>query len=55
MPKYAFFVWGSYGISFLLLGGEVLMLLVRKRNLARREPATAETEPPLKASLQGIQ
>ena len=55
MPKYAFYVWGSYGISFVLLGGEVLMLLMRKRNLKRREPVEARTESPLNASLQGIQ
>jgi heme exporter protein CcmD len=54
--KYAFYVWGSYGISFLLLGGEVLMLLIRKRNLARREPAEDFTgDSPFNASYQGIQ
>lgn len=54
--KYTFFVWGSYGISFLLLGGEVLMLLMRKRNLARRAPAeNFSNDSSLKASFQGIQ
>lgn len=55
MSKYAFYVWGSYGVSFVLLGGEVLMLLMRKRNLARREPVKPTHESPLNASLQGIQ
>jgi heme exporter protein D len=37
MGGYALYVWGSYGVTFLLLGGEVLMLLKRKRDLVRRE------------------
>jgi heme exporter protein D len=37
MGGYAPYVWGSYGITFVLLGGEVLMLLKRKRNLAKGE------------------
>jgi heme exporter protein D len=56
MGGYGLYVWGSYGISFVLLAGEVLMLLKRKRNLARREnpqPATNETR--LNTSYQGIQ
>jgi len=32
-----FYVWGSYGITFVLLAGEVLVLLKRKRNLASRQ------------------
>lgn len=56
MSKYAFYVWGSYGVSFVLLGGEVLMLWLRKRNLARRgAPENSTNESPLNASLQGIQ
>ncbi len=55
MSKYAFYVWGSYGVSFVLLGGEVLMLWLRKRNVARRAPKEASPESPLNASLQGIQ
>jgi heme exporter protein D len=44
MGGYGFYVWGSYGITLLLLGGEVLLLLRRKRSLARREnPAKIET------------
>jgi heme exporter protein D len=37
MGGYGLYVWGSYGVTFVLLGVEVLMLLKRKRNLARRE------------------
>jgi heme exporter protein CcmD len=54
--KYAVFVWGSYGISFLLLAAEVLMLWTRKRNLARREPVRdVANDSSLNASFQGIQ
>ncbi len=38
MGGYALYVWGSYGVTFILLGAEVLMLLKRKRDLARGEP-----------------
>jgi heme exporter protein D len=37
MGGYALYVWGSYGVTFILLGAEVLMLLKRKRDLARTE------------------
>ena len=36
MGGYAFYVWGSYLITFLLLGGEVLSLIKRKKSLRRR-------------------
>jgi len=36
MGGYALYVWGSYGVTFLLLGAEVLMLLKRKRSVSRR-------------------
>ena len=36
MGGYALYVWGSYGVTLVLLGGEVLMLLKRKRDLAKR-------------------
>jgi heme exporter protein CcmD len=41
--KYAVYVWGSYGVTFLLLGAEVLMLIKRKRNLARRHSPKVES------------
>jgi len=37
MGGYALYVWGSYGVTFVLLGGELLMLLKRKHDLAKRE------------------
>ncbi len=38
------YVWGSYGLTALLLAVEV-MLLVRRHHGARRALALAETEP----------
>ena len=38
MGGYGFYVWGSYGITLVLLGGEVLMLLKRRRAIARIAP-----------------
>ena len=35
MGGYALYVWGSYGVTFFLLGAEVLMLLNRKRKVSR--------------------
>jgi heme exporter protein D len=37
MGGYGLYVWGSYGVTFVLLAGEVLMLLKRKHDLANRE------------------
>lgn len=31
MGGYAFYVWGSYGVTFVLLAIEVVVLLKRKR------------------------
>jgi heme exporter protein D len=56
MGGFGVYVWGSYGITFVLLAGEVLMLWKRKRNIARRAPeevAPAETD--FNTPLQGIQ
>jgi heme exporter protein CcmD len=36
MGGYALYVWGSYGVTFVLLGAEVLMLVSRKRKVSRR-------------------
>jgi heme exporter protein D len=56
MGGYALYVWGSYGVTFVLLGGEVLMLLKRKRNLAKRENPQFETQnSQLETSFQEIQ
>jgi heme exporter protein D len=57
MDGKAFYVWGSYGITFVLLGAEVLMLLKRKRDLARREnpQRSAARNSQLESSFQEIQ
>ena len=36
MGGYAFYVWGSYGVTFLLLAAEILMVLKRTK---RETPA----------------
>ncbi len=35
MGGYAFYVWGSYLLSLLAIGGEVLFLMRRKKTLNR--------------------
>lgn len=56
MGGFGLYVWGSYGITLVLLAGEVLMLWKRKRNIKRREnPEIASSETQLNTSLQGIQ
>jgi heme exporter protein D len=56
MGGFGLYVWGSYGITLVLLAGEVLMLWKRKRNIARRaNPEIASSETQLNTSLQGIQ
>ena len=41
--KYAVYIWGSYGVTFVLLAAELLMLLKRKRTLKRRVGPEFET------------
>ena len=36
MGGYAFYVWGSYAIALLALGGEVLLLRQRRKALQAR-------------------
>jgi len=57
MGGYAFYVWGSYGVTFVLLGAEVLMLLKRKRDLAHRESPQqfADRSSQQESSLREIQ
>ena len=57
MGGYALYVWGSYGVTFVLLGAEVLMLLKRKRDLARRESPQqfAARNSQLESSVREIQ
>jgi len=35
--RYAIYIWGSYGVTFVLLAAEVFMLWRRKRKIARRD------------------
>lgn len=51
MGGYAVYVWGSYGLALVLMAGEVLMLLKRKRNLIKREKPAYE-DSSLNASFQ---
>jgi heme exporter protein D len=57
MGGYGLYVWGSYGVTFVLLGGEVLLLLKRKRDLAHRESPQdfADRNSKLENSFQEIQ
>ena len=55
MGGYALYVWGSYGVTFVLLAGEVLMLLKRKRDLAKRDnPQFEDHDSQLEASFQEV-
>jgi heme exporter protein CcmD len=38
MSGYAFYVWGSYIVSFVALGTEVVVLLRRHKSLAKQSP-----------------
>ncbi|HYX30131.1 MAG TPA: heme exporter protein CcmD [Pyrinomonadaceae bacterium] len=54
--KYAVYIWGSYGVTFVLLAAEVLMLLKRKRDLKRRvEPEFEARDSSFKTSFQESQ
>jgi heme exporter protein D len=35
MGGYGFYVWGSYGVTLILLAAEIIMLRARRRRLAR--------------------
>jgi heme exporter protein D len=55
MGGYGLYVWGSYGVTFVLLVGEVLMLLKRKRSLVRRESAElASQQARFETSMQEV-
>jgi len=46
MGGYAPYVWGSYGVTFLLLAAEALALIKRNRSLGKRtapSPVKART------------
>jgi heme exporter protein CcmD len=36
MDRYAFYVWGSYLAALILIGGEVALLIKRKKDLKRQ-------------------
>lgn len=36
MGGYAFYVWGSYGVTALFLGLEVVLVVLRKRTITQR-------------------
>lgn len=36
MGNYAFYVWGSYIVSFIAIGGEIIFLWKRRKRLQER-------------------
>jgi heme exporter protein D len=42
MGGYAFYVWGSYVVALVAMGGEVILLLRRKKSLAAQLDGSAE-------------
>lgn len=38
MGGYGFYVWGSYLVALVVLGGEVLLVIKRKKSLRRQQP-----------------
>ena len=36
MGGYGFYVWGSYGVTFVLLAAELIMLRSRKRRITQQ-------------------
>ena len=41
MDRYAFYVWGSYIAALILIGGEIALLMKRKKDLKRQASLTA--------------
>lgn len=39
MGGYGFYIWGTYLISLIVIGAEVVSLALRKRNLTRKTSA----------------
>jgi len=44
MGGYGPYIWGSYGVTFVMLTVEIIMLRARKRRLAKTEPVRAKLE-----------
>ena len=42
MGGYAFYVWGSYLVTFVTLGGEIFLVLRRKKLLERNRTSNKE-------------
>ena len=42
MGGYAFYVWGSFGMTFAALAGEVALLRMRRRTLWRKDALELE-------------
>ena len=36
MGGYAFYVWGSYGVTALFMLGELILLILRRRTITQR-------------------
>jgi len=43
MGGYGFYVWGSYLLAFVLMGGEVLLIIKRRKTL-RQQPIEINEE-----------
>jgi heme exporter protein D len=44
MGGYGPYIWGSYGVTFVLLTAEVIMLRARKRELRNAAPLPEDVE-----------
>lgn len=44
MGGYGFYVWGSYGVTFVLLVAEIIALLARKRRLVHQRETRHQIE-----------
>jgi heme exporter protein D len=44
MGGYAFYVWGSYVVALVLMGGEVALLFKRKKSLRDRDSNATESD-----------
>jgi len=44
MGGYGPYIWGSYGVTFVLLTAEVIMLRARKRKLRNAAPLPEDVE-----------
>ena len=55
MGGYGLYVWGSYGVTFVLLIAEVLMLLKRQHDLGKKDGSPfVSHKSELEASFQEV-